>query len=112
MKPVIKSYDCTDMDDDLETWQPVDPEYADLWINFTIGTDDEEAADHFLAHVVTPKALNDHRDKKFAVVLNEYSWEALMNEIANILKKCEGEDWIEVSGKLSQYLKWEYAGMK
>lgn len=108
MKPVIVSYDCSDIDN-VECWKPADRSDVDFWMNFTIGPD-STAGDNYQVHVVTPKALNNNPNKKHSVVLNYYDWQALLKEIDNILEQCQGQDWQEMSEKLSKFLYWEFEG--
>ena len=106
MKPIILSYDCTDHDP-IDKWNPNDTFDVDIWMNFTIGPD-IKGGDNFQVRIVTPNNLQGKNSDKHAIVLNEYSWLSVLNAVENMLKKCQGSDWNEISDKLSQLMYWEF----
>ena len=106
MKPIIISYDCTDYDP-IEKWVPDNPTDVDFWMNFTIGPD-IKGGDNFQIHIVTPNNLQGKNADKYALVIRNYSWPVVLNNIENILENCQGENWSEVSEKLSQLMYWEF----
>ncbi|MFL1467591.1 Imm8 family immunity protein [Marinobacter sp. HN1S83] len=110
MKPVILSYDCSDHDP-IDQWAPNDVYDVDFWMNFTIGPD-HEGGDNFQVHIVTPNNLHGRNATKHAIVLNEFSWPAVLAEVKAILAQCEGPSWSEISEKLSGYMAWEYEGYR
>jgi hypothetical protein len=106
MKPIIISYDCTDHDP-IEEWVPDDVFDVDFWINFTIGPD-MKGGDNFQVHIVTPNNLHGKDSEKYAIVIKQYSWSSLLTVIINMLEKCQGRNWSEISEKLSQLMYWEF----
>jgi hypothetical protein len=110
MKPIIISYDCTDHDP-IEQWVPNDPFDVDIWINFTIGPN-SKSGDNFLARVITSNNLHGKDSDKYAVILTEYSWANVIYEINRFLEMCSGNNWLEISEKLSKFMHWEYQDYK
>jgi len=110
IKPVIRDFSCIDIDN-IETWVPEDSTDVDFWLTLMIGID-AHGGDNFDIHIVSPKNLKPgSQSKKYTVVINDYSWTKLSIEIDRILSKCEGYDWLDISGQLSKYFHWEYEGM-
>jgi hypothetical protein len=110
IKPIIRDFSCIDIDN-IEAWVPEDSTDIDFWFTLMIGVD-EHGGDNFDLHVVSPKNLKQGpQSKKYAVVINDYSWTTLIMEIDEILTKCKGYDWQDISSCLSKYFHWEYEGM-
>ena len=108
--PEIKDYFCSDIED-VEQWVPADVTDVDFWLTLMIGID-QHGGDNFQLHVVTPKNIAPGPTaKKYVVVLNEYSWEALQNEIQRIMQECAGFNWSDICEQLSERFQWEYEGM-
>lgn len=113
-KPVIKSFDCTDHDP-ISAWVPDDPADVDFGMNFSIGLPDETGADNFQVHVVTHEALKHLRgaeNRKYLLVLHEYSWPAVLAAVDAVLEECRGYDWSDMAEKLRLHFFWEYEGYK
>ena len=110
-QPVIKSFDCVDHDP-IDEWIPVDPFDVDFWMNFSIGVEESKGADNFQVHVVTHETIKNTKDKKYMIVLDSYSWPKLLKQVEDILMKCEGYDWSDISEKLSKYFYWEFDNYK
>lgn len=106
MKPVIISFDCTDYDP-IDTWVFSDSKHVDFWMNFTIGPD-SQGGNNFQLHVLTSNMLNNGTSLKSAVVLEDYSWDALLEKIDEIIELCSGSDWEEVCSKMANHMDWEY----
>ncbi len=106
MKPVIVSYDCTDHDP-ISEWAPQDPLIVDFRMNFTIGTD-KIAGDNFQVRVITKNCIRANQKIERAIVLNAYSWPSLLATVESMLENNQGEDWAEISNKLSKIMDWEF----
>ena len=106
MKPIIVSYDCTDYDP-IDKWSPDNILDVDFWMNFTIGQD-MKGGDNFQVHIITPNNLKGKNSDKHAIVLNEYSWLYVLSAVDNMLEKCQGSNWSEISEKLSKLMYWEF----
>jgi hypothetical protein len=106
MKPILNSYDCVDHDP-IGSWVPDDPLNVDFWMNFTIGPDDT-SGDNFQAHVMTTAQIGRTTSTQYAIILESYSWARLLAEVEKILGQCQGKDWVEISGKLSHFMYWEF----
>lgn len=107
--PQIKSFDCVDHDP-IEQWVPSDPNDVDFWMNFSIGMAGEEGADNFQVHVVTRKSSSSSSavEPKYSVVLEAYSWPALLKAVAAVLESCKGSNWNDISAKLAGKFAWEF----
>lgn len=110
IKPEIREISCTEIDN-IEIWKPLDPADVDFWITIMIGID-EYGGDNFDVHVISPKNLKQGpTSKKYTLVLNDYSWDALIAQIDEVLIKSSGFNWTDISQQLSKYFYWEYEGM-
>lgn len=58
--------------------------------------------------MVTPNNLKREYSSKFAIVVNEYSWQNVIKSVEAILEKCTDTDWDGVSNKLSKFMQWEF----
>ncbi len=110
IKPVIRDISSSDLGE-IESWEPKDSTNVDFWLTIMIGVD-QHGGDNFDVHVVSPQNLKPGpTSKKYALVLNEYSWDILMTRIDEVLTKCSGFNWPEISEQLSKHFYWEYEGM-
>jgi len=110
MKPVLVSYDCSDIDS-IDRWIPEDPYDVDFWMNFTIGPDETEGHD-YQVRIVTPKNIRDESSRKYLLVVLEYSWSNVLAALEDIFNKCQSTDWDDMSLKLSKYMLWEFEGYR
>ena len=117
--PELKSYDSADIED-LERWVPEGSEVI-YWMTLTIGLPGSQAADNFQVCVATPPGLHSPDglrtrpkggDQPPAIVVQSYSWAAVVSEIERRLVACTGRDWSEVCEKLRHQFAWEYEGMR
>jgi Immunity protein 8 len=113
--PELKSVHCSEIDE-LATW---DTERDDVcfWVELSIGLPMSEAADIYQAFVATPTGLTSTLGRKFKprgserprpIVLQRYSWLALLDAIGERLERCAGADWREIQEKLRYHFVWEY----
>lgn len=100
---------------DYENWAywPDDVEDFCVAAEAMIGPREEESADIFSFEVCTPKWFSKNRleSATFArhiVFVSEYDEQAVKSLIADIVAKTTGNTWVEVAGKLSRYLLWEF----
>lgn len=107
MKPEIKSYDCVDYDP-IDSYKFKNNCNVNFWMNFTIGFKDSEAGDNFQVRVATYNNIELTESIEHTILLEEYSFPLVLTQINDILSKCQGEDWDEVSGKLAKYMYWEF----
>jgi len=105
-RAVIVSYDCADIDP-IEKWIPEDKYDVDFWMNFTIGLD-QNGGDNFQVRVVTPSNLRGEESGQYAIILNSYSWTAVISSIEVMLEQCQDIGWSGISNQLSKLMYWEY----
>jgi hypothetical protein len=118
MKPVIKNIRALDIDN-LETYQPKDPENFALYLELTICPDGSDCGEFWQLTVCTPKWLERYHDKseiisgRHHLIVFEYHYRRLIERIhGHILNFCTGETWDEISEKISQFALWEFEGYK
>jgi hypothetical protein len=111
MKPQLKAQDCTDHDP-IEEWQPADTTHVDFWLCLHIGLAGQEGADLFYVNVLSGPAARQldagelARRKK--LVVEDYSWSAVMRAVDGILREIEGTSWIQIAQRLSEKFDWEF----
>jgi hypothetical protein len=119
VRPELRGFDCTDLDP-IEAWVPEDDEVV-YWLTLTIGEPGIVGADDFQVCVATPAGLKSPlgqrarprgSDEPKAIVVQAYSWNAVLNAIEERLDACKGRDWAEVNEKLRAQFSWEYEGMR
>ncbi|WKY60117.1 Imm8 family immunity protein [Vibrio sp. SNU_ST1] len=110
MIPIIISFDCTDYDP-IDSWVFHDPRRVDFWVNFVIGPD-QKGGDSFQLNVLTTKMAQSKKPIANTIMLDSYSWNAVLLKVNEILKQCSGENWDVVSSKLSKHMAWEFEDYK
>ena len=111
MKPQLKAQDCTDHDP-IESWLPADSTQLDYWLCLHIGPAGQQGAEMFYVNVLSEAAARQldagelARRKK--IVVEDYSWSAVMRAVDDILREVEGTSWNEIAQKLSQKFDWEF----
>jgi hypothetical protein len=104
--PIILSFDCTDYDP-IDSWIFPEPKSVDFWMNFTIGLD-QSGGNDFQLHVLTSDMVASNTSLSNAIVLDCYTWDTVLLKVNAILDQCSGENWEEISIKLSKHMAWEY----
>lgn len=112
MKPQLKGQDCADHDP-IEAWQPADPTGVNYSLCLHIGPEDQQGADLFYVHVLSEAAalqldIDRIKRRNKEIIVEDYSWSAVMSEVDQILRKVEGASWNEIARKLGQSFDWEF----
>lgn len=111
MMPLLKSQDCTDHDP-IESWRPEDPAVVDYWLCLHIGPAEEKGADLFYVNVLSELAAHALSEEELArrkkIVIQQYSWPAVMSAVDQILRSSEGSDWTGITQKLRVRFDWEF----
>lgn len=117
IKSEIKSVFAIDEDTDLDKYQPIESDNFGIVLDLEVGIEGEIGADIFYITVCTPKWLEENYKKEDLVlglhfiIVFEYNFERLNNELQRLF--CiEGEDWDEISKKLSYFGAWEFQDYK
>ena len=88
---------------------PVDRDF-DLLLNASVAEVGQEGAEVFECRVCTPSALAATPGGRFVtatLVLDDFSWEAVRERLATLLRQCDGSaDWGEAIRRLSPYLRY------
>ena len=106
--PEIKNIFSPDID---QVKLPEVPNNCAILIEIDIGLKGEEGADIFYFTAITPKAIAEHPEKRWGrgyLIMPIFSWGEIKKSLENLLMHCSGEDWNEISSKLSKELHWEY----
>ena len=111
MKPLRKSQDCTDHDP-IESWRPKAQETVDYWLALHIGPADGVGTELFYVNVLSRSAASllpsDDLLRRKALIVEEYSWTAVMAAVSEILQQVEGPDWHSIAMALSARFYWEF----
>ncbi|RYV01200.1 hypothetical protein SOPP22_16735 [Shewanella sp. OPT22] len=107
LKPEIKSYDCVDYDP-IESHEFDDNFDVTFWMNFTIGLSNSVGGDNFLVRIATYNNIELTESIDHTILLDEYSFPQVLSEVDDLLSKCQGNNWEEISSKLSKYMHWEF----
>ena len=110
--PEIKSIISTEYDYGA---LPEDLEDGEVSIDVEIGIKGQEGADIFYLTAITPKAISGRPEKKWGrgyLIMPSFSWKEVNSSLEKLLMHCSGEDWKEISTKLSKELLWEYDNYK
>ncbi len=112
IKPNLHGLICTDIEGQISDWAPSDPEDVYYYLQMDIGCGAGGGADCFGLTVVTPQALKKHPNrqklKRHVLVIKNYSWEAVFAYIHEVLDKCQGHEWTDVTHELAKYFYWEF----
>ncbi len=112
VRPVLRSFDCTDHDP-IDEWQP-DGRPVWYYLALHIGPPDSEARDLHYVLVADRDGLAELKQSGYRpgpeppIVVEPYSWEGVMEEISRRLVACEDWDWLGVQEKLRKQFRWEY----
>ena len=111
-KPEIKDCWCDEIND-LNTWEPSDPQFVDLWFYVAIGIEGEESSDNFQVHLVSEAQLTQIQNKKYMLVIPYYeSWADVILRLRESIKSCEDINWLGMSSQLEKQYLWEYHNYK
>lgn len=99
------------MHHDLKTYQPEIDETA-ITLTLNIGNASSSGGDNFDVFICTPEWLCKHQRlpklMRHTLLIRKYDLEKIKQIIADYIIQCEGDDWMEISHKLSQFFAWEY----
>ena len=107
IKPIVNAY-WNDELESVESWVPESSTDFNLLLGMTIGCD-AHAGDNFWVRVVSPNNIGfGPESKNHIIVLNEYSWAAVVSSVDEILKKCSDINWFGMQEQLREHFSWEY----
>jgi hypothetical protein len=103
--------------DDLWNWKPQSLEDVFIAIDMEIGMSDTEGTNMFYVSLATPESLRKHEKGLLLVenrtmIVSEYNYQAILDGINKIIKKCNKRSWEESCLALSRYFLWEYEDYK
>lgn len=108
----INSISSTEVD--LRSWYPESNEDVLICLDLAISfSDNEDGTNLFYVTLATPEALRKNAegfllaDNK-TLVVSEYSYRHIVEELNSILKKCSRKDWEQSCEALQHYFQWEY----
>ncbi len=111
--PVLKSYDCSDIEEPLEDYKPAQADNFGFPLCLQIGPDNEHGQDIFYVFICTPKWLQQNIEERFYdlrhhLLVKDYNFEALISYLEEQVLKCTGETWRDVAAKISRWAAWEF----
>ena len=110
--PEIQDYWCSEVND-LDSWEPEDPQYVDLWFSVAIGIKGNDAADDFQVHLVSESQLRHTYNKNYLLVIPYYeNWSDVMNRLSECIEDCKDINWSGMSAQLEKLYLWEYHDYK
>jgi hypothetical protein len=109
--PQLKGFDCVDHNP-IDEWTPESDADVFYSLCLQIGFPDSGGADLFYVDVMTPQAINNHnlgrQLSQRRIIVNPYSWEAVIEAVRAILECCAGDDWSQQSALLAMHFSWEF----
>lgn len=114
MKNALELLSLSSSDVDIETWYPLENEDVFISLDLVIGySDGEEGGNLFYVTLATPESLRKYRQQPILVenrtiVISEYSFYLVKEELLSILRKCSRNTWEESCLVLQRYFQWEY----
>lgn len=115
--PEIKDYFSADIEE-LETWTPEKLKDIYFVLEIEIGLKTLENGHLFQIVVTTPEALRARESRhryltgRHYLLVMDYKWSEIKKVINDLVSKCSGNSWNEVTSNLSRYFKWEYEDHK
>jgi len=113
MKAVLKGYHSPDVYS-LPDYVPENKKSFGFLLQLFVGADDGEGYESFDVVVCTPKWLSDTHSKDEVVIgrhyliVFEYNFAHIMEEVQGFLDTCTGETWREVALKVGRLGYWEF----
>lgn len=111
----IRNYSSAEIDD-LESWVPEPGQGVFFSLSFEVAEAGTTGSNLFQAIVATPAGLQQFKTEhpherlpdRGVIVLETYSWEAVLDKLTGPLKACTRESWDESMACLSRQFLWEY----
>ncbi len=113
MKAALKGYSSPDVDS-LAEFVPENRKSFGFLLQLFVGPDTVDGFDSFDVIVCTPKWLADTHSKDEVVIgrhyliVFEYNFERIIEEVEAFLDLCTGQDWHEVVLKVGRLGYWEF----
>lgn len=63
---------------------------------------------HVISEAAAEQLLPGELDRSKIIVLRDYSWQAVIDAVEEILHGCQEGTWEEVSAQLSKRFNWEF----
>ncbi|WP_090268222.1 immunity 8 family protein [Pseudomonas panipatensis] len=100
----------------LENYHPEFPDSFGFLLQAMIGPADEEGEESFDIEVCTPKWIEKKLGSNEVIIgvhyliVRDYNYQKIVHAIEKFLLGCSGENWSEVSMKVSRLGLWEFEG--
>lgn len=113
----VRAIYTSDMDN-LQTYTPRDPECFCVSVRAMVGPKGGEGEESFDINVCTPKWLAEVCQREGFIVgrhyliLSSYDVAHIKRVIVELIEKCEGNTWQEVTEKVSRIGYWEFEDYK
>jgi hypothetical protein len=100
----------------LSEYTPKDSEVFIVEAEIQIGPKGSEGTDAFWIKVCSPQWLANEVQRNVKpislhgyLLVRDFSYQAIVDRLSELLVACEGKDWEEASQKLSRYFDWEFS---
>lgn len=113
MKAALKGYSSPDVDS-LTDYKPENRKSFGFLLQLLVGLEDHEGYETFDVIVCTPKWLTDTHSKgevvigRHYLIVFEYNFERIMEEIEAFIDLCTGETWHEIALQVGRLGYWEF----
>ena len=109
--PQLKAFVCIDHDP-ISDWIPESDTEVYYSLCLHIGPPDEDGADQFYVDVTTLQGISEqniskHLNKR-TIVVNPYSWKAVLKAVLATLVSCSGDTWKKQTELLAKRFDWEF----
>ena len=115
VEPELRGFDCTDHHP-IEKWRPTS-DSVHFSLTLHIGVTGFDGADLYRVAVFTTRGLAEAKQGAVnlrgsdPIILEEYSWDGVLDEVRSRLARCSGFGFGDVQEKLRSEFDWEYEGM-
>ena len=106
--PKIKQFQCIQYDP-IELWEPKPESNIHYQLVVFIGPKDDQTSVMFYIDIIS--GITGFAPRK-SLILNEYSWDSVVDQLTEQVRLCAAKSWDEVTTKLREFMVWEYENYK
>lgn len=113
IRPRLKDVDALELDVPPPDWAPQLDEPVWYELTLHIGPADQDGVDLYRVVVANAAGRRSQRPRTPAppIVVEPYTWAAVLREVERRLEACEDVSWLGVQHALRTRFDWEYEGM-
>ena len=95
---------------------PEDEDVFHVSLLLGIGVEDGNSMDYFDVLICTPKWIKLKESKplllRYTIIVECYDFKEILKCINSYIDNCDGDNWEEISHKLSRFFRWEFDDYK